>query len=293
MLHFTISFPTDEGYFGRECNNRQCGRYFRVHSEDLQERMFCPYCGVQFHKDQFFTRSQLAFAHRVAEEKALKYAHDEIDRMLRRTFGRSSGSGLLKWEIKTKRYRERPVHPDYQEQKVDTALTCHQCGVRFQVDGIFGYCPKCGVEHLRIYDANLVIIRQEVETASNPERALRHAYSDLVSTFELLCKRRAVKLTGERGRFQNLAATKQFFLTHGGADVFDLLAAAEFLTLRRVFQKRHIYAHGSATIDDRYIREVPEDAALYGTAPTLSMSEFDAAATAIRKVLDRIVLLTR
>lgn len=214
ILHFTVSLPTDEGYIGRECNNRECSRYFRIHGDDIQERMFCPYCGEQFGKEEFYTKSQLDYTRRVGEEKALKYMHDEFNKMLHKTFGRSSGNSAFKFKVTTKPYRERSISPTYMEHKVDSALTCHECGVRFQVDGIFGFCPKCRAEHLRIYDVNLSIIRQEVEKGSNPERSLRHAYSDLVSTFELLCKRRAKRVTTASGRFQNLKATQEFFLTH-------------------------------------------------------------------------------
>ena len=292
FLHFTVSFPTDEGFFGRQCGNVECGRYFRIHEEDLQEQMFCPYCGEQFDKDQFYTKGQLEHANRVAKEKALKYAHDEMGKMLKRTFGGSSSNRFIKWEVKTTPYRERPVVPHYSEHKVDSALTCHQCGVRFQVDGIFGYCPKCRAEHLRIYDANLAIIRSECERAENGDRALRHAYSDFVSTFELLCKRRAKRCSSPKVNFQNLALAQQFFQKETGVDVLCELSPAESLSLRRVFQKRHLFTHGSQTIDERYVKAIPEDAAILNSTPTLSMTEFEEAATALRKVIDRVVQAT-
>jgi rRNA maturation endonuclease Nob1 len=292
ILHFTVSLPTDEGYIGRECNNRECSRYFRIHGDDIQKRMFCPYCGEQFGKEEFYTKSQLDYTRRVREEKALKYMHDEFNKMLHKTLGRSSGNSSFKFKVTTQPYRERSISPTYKEHKVDSALTCHECGIRFQVDGIFGFCPKCRAEHLRIYDANLAIIRQEVEKGSNPDRSLRRAYWDLVSTFELLCKRRAKRVTTTIGRFQNLTATQEFFLTHTQTDIFSELTPDDFLQLRRVFQKRHLSTHGTETIDDKYIKGVPEDASLRGAIPQLSMSEFDAAANAVRKVLDRVVKAT-
>jgi hypothetical protein len=82
MLYFTISLPTDEGYLGRECKNPDCHRYFRIHSDDVQEQMFCPYCGQQFPKKEFLTTEQRDHVRKVAKEKATKYAHDEINKML-------------------------------------------------------------------------------------------------------------------------------------------------------------------------------------------------------------------
>ena len=177
--------------------------------------------------------------------------------MLEPTFGGSRGNSLVKFTVRTFSYHERTIRPRYHERKVDSALTCHQCRTRFQVDGIFGFCPHCKVEHIRIYDANLVIVKQEVERASDAQRALRHAYGDLVSTFELICKRRALKITSEPGRFQNLAATRRFFAEHSGMDVTADLDDSEWLNVRRVFQKRHLYTHGTEFIDERYIAAVP------------------------------------
>ena len=292
MLHFTVSLPTDEGYIGRECKNAECGRYFRLHSDDLQDHMCCPYCGEEGGKRDFLTADQLQHAKNVAKEKATKYAHDELNRMLQRTFGGSRGNSLVKFTVRTPSYHERTIRPRYRERKVDSALTCHQCSTRFQVDGIFGFCPHCKVEHIRIYDANLAIIKKEVERASDAQRALRHAYGDLVSTFELICKRRALRLTSESGRFQNLAATRRFFAEHCGMDVMADLDESEWLDVRRIFQKRHLCTHGTEFIDERYIAVVPEDKNLLGQPPALSMHELEGAAHGVRKILNLIVLRT-
>lgn len=293
MMNFTVSLPTDEGYIGRECNNAECGRYFRVHGDDLQDHMCCPYCGQEGGKGDFLTADQLQHAKNVAKEKATKYAHDQLNRMLQRTFGGSRGNSLVKFTVRTSSYHERTIRPRYRERKVDSALTCYQCSTRFQVDGIFGFCPHCKAEHIRIYDANLAIIRQEVERAPDAQRALRHAYGDLVSTFELICKRRALKITSKPGRFQNLEETRRFFAEQSGIDVIADLADSEWLDVRRVFQKRHLYTHGTEFIDERYIAVVPEDKDLLGKEPALSMREFEDAARAVRKIIDSIVVRTK
>ena len=76
--------------------------------------------------------------------------HDEFNKMLHKTLGRSSGNSSFKFKVTTKPYRERSISPTYKEHKVDSALTCHECGIRFQVDGIFGFCPKCRAEHRQL-----------------------------------------------------------------------------------------------------------------------------------------------
>ena len=44
-LKFIIGFPTNEGFFGRECNGFYCGCYFKIHKDSFKEQMHCPYCG--------------------------------------------------------------------------------------------------------------------------------------------------------------------------------------------------------------------------------------------------------
>src|SRR5437763_1221827 len=182
-LTFTVMFPTEAGFIGRECDSVNCGRYFKVHEDSLRDHMYCPYCGDQFAKESLFTPDQLKHAEAQAVELAKEHVYGEIDKM----FGNLAGkfrSGPLRITHKPIRYRAKPVPPAYREKDVDSELGCPECGVVFQVFGIFGFCPGCRTENQLIYDANLAILRQEFANANDRDRALRHAYSDLVSTFE-------------------------------------------------------------------------------------------------------------
>src|SRR5262245_60012088 len=49
---------------------------------------------------------------------------------------------------------KRTVRANYVERELDTEFECAECAIRFQVYGIFGYCPGCSCENLQIYDAN-------------------------------------------------------------------------------------------------------------------------------------------
>ncbi len=179
-LTFQVSIPTDEGFVGRACANPDCGQYFKVLLADHKDQLDCPYCGVEFHKNSLLTSDQRDYVTEYAKEEATKYAVSELQKMLKKTFGSSSArrSGI---SYKPGRVRKRTVRPHYTERKVDTELECPTCNTRFQVYGIFGYCPGCRDENLRIYDANWTIIQREIENSVNQPRALRHAYGDLVS----------------------------------------------------------------------------------------------------------------
>jgi hypothetical protein len=143
---------------------------------------------------------------------------------------------------------------------------------------------------MNIYDTNIAIILREIQKSDSPDRALRHAYNDLVTTYESFCKKNACGIQGDQPSFQELFPAKRFFKEHKSIDIFDGLTEFELLTLRRVFQKRHIYQHDTqGIITEKYVRKVPEDGSLLGTKAALSMNEFNEAASHLRKIIDNMV----
>jgi uncharacterized Zn-finger protein len=283
-LSFRVSMPTDEGFIGRECGNSGCGRYFRVHMDSLSEEMNCPYCGQRFDKSDLLTADQLDYVRQAAAEKALEHISAELGRMFEKS---TRGNRYLTFNPGTP-YRAKPVEPTYEERKVDSEIVCPVCSARFQVDGIFAHCVGCGNQNIAIYDANLELIRAEVTAAQNPQRVLRHAYNDLVSTFESICAKRAALLTTERGSFQDPYEARRFFKKHAGVDLLAELDDAQRLAVRRAFHKRHAWQHSRGIITERYVKKVPEDAPLLGSEATLSMQEFDLAVVGVRHMVDTL-----
>lgn len=288
-LEFTISIPTDEGFLGRECNNPQCHRYFRVYSDSVLPKMFCPYCGTEFLNDQLYTPDQLKYIQEQTEEKAKEYVYGEIDKIFGNLAQQSSGNRYVRIEHSPIRYHAKQVSPQYNEPKVDSELICPKCSFRFQVYGIFGYCPGCRSENMLIYDANLSIIRREIEDSSNPTRALRHAYGDLVSTFQLFCARKATPESAKKPSFQELFPTRKFFKDSLNIDIFSGLTDSEMLSIRRIFQKRHVCEHNGGIVTEQYVQKIPEDRVLINTHVQLSIEEFEIGAKSLRKILDNLV----
>jgi len=286
-VNFSIALPTDMGFIGRECSGSKCNRYFRVHVDSVSEQMYCPYCGTQFSNAELHTHAQVKYAQEVGQEKVLEYACGEIDKMFGNLEKRLRGSKFVKFEHRPIGYRAKPV-PQYQEQKVDTELVCPECAFQFQVFGIFGFCPGCRTENMMVYDANLAIIKTEITNGSDMQRSLRHAYADLVSTFEQFCTKKASAIEEERPSFQELFAARQFFKKHKNVDILNGLSNDQLLCIRRVFQKRHAYQHSSGKITEKYVKKIPEDSALLGTQARLSLEEFSEAAKILRIVVDAL-----
>lgn len=285
---FHVSVPTDNGYIGRACNNIDCKQYFKISADTIADEMYCPYCGTKFDKSELHTTDQVEYLNRAAEAEAEAYVHDELHKMLKKTFGSASAkkSGL---SYKPGSFRKKNVTPNYQERSVDSELSCPSCETSFQVYGVFGYCPGCREENMLVYDANLDIIKNEISTSSNPERQLRHAYGDLVSTFENFCKRKAIKLSLEICNFQILFDARKFFKKHARTDILENMPNEELLALRRVFQKRHLYIHSDGTIAERYIQMIPEDKGLLHKRALLSVEELELAAVGMRLALMALV----
>ncbi|MBV1881258.1 MAG: hypothetical protein KUG82_06470 [Pseudomonadales bacterium] len=280
--HLTISvhFPTKQGYIGRACNNPQCGQYFKVCESTVQDTMYCPYCGDSFDNQELLTKEQTEHVNKVVKQEALDLVHNELNNMLKKTFGSHSArkSGL---SYKPSSFRKRNINPTYEEREVDSELHCAICNTKFQVYGVFGFCPGCKEENVLVYDANIKIIEAEIASSPNPDRQLRHAYNDLVSTFENICTRKSSRITNETGHFQVLFEARKYFKKHAQIDIFDKLDNKQLLTLRRLFQKRHLYVHSDGTINDKYIKMIPEDSKLLGQKAELSLDEFREAAAAL------------
>jgi hypothetical protein len=292
IISFSLTIPTDNGFIGRSCGNPNCGKYFKIKADTSQERMFCPYCGLQFSKDELITRAQEAHFRAAAEEQVKEVYLGEIDKMFADLARKTRGNKAFQVKHRPQRYKAKPIYPHYQEHPVDSELSCGHCQTSFQVFGIFGYCPGCRSENLRIYDANFEIIKREIESSTNKQRALRHAYSDLVSTFEQVTAARAKAITQEQTNFQDLYETRKFFKKQTNKDIFARIKEAKIRQLQRVFLKRHVYEHNNGIISDRFVQKMPEDKQLLGQKAGLSLEELEAAAVTLKQVLDNVVSAT-
>jgi uncharacterized Zn-finger protein len=139
-LTFNISIPTDNGFIGRACNNSECGQYFKIFAASRKNLMYCPYCGSEFHESELHTEDQVEYLTEAAKAEALAHVQSDLQNMLKKTFGTTSAkkSGI---SFKPGTISKKVVTPRYEERKVDSELECPSCGTKFQVYGVFGYCP--------------------------------------------------------------------------------------------------------------------------------------------------------
>ncbi len=283
---FKIALPSDlDGFIGCACDNPDCNQYFKILVQDHRDELFCPYCGNQFPRDQLFTSTQLEHFKEVAIEETRGYVINEFQNMLKSA---TRGSKCLEFKPRPTPLKH-PVIQKYTERQVDTEFLCAECECKFQVYGIFGYCPFCRCENLQIYDANWTNVKRKLTLEPDEFRSLRHAYSDLVSTFETFCRCKAERLTKDKANFQDLYDTRKFFKKHANIDVLLKIDEVELLSLRRLFQKRHSCVHTDAKITEQYVKKIPEDRKLLGEQVSLSVHELEKAATVMRIILSTLV----
>lgn len=277
IIEFKVSFPTDNGFWGRECNI--CHKYFKIDSDKIQDNLFCPYCGdLQLNKE-LWTKEQTQIARKVATQVGRRFVEDEMEKMLKNLFKNS------KTTTYTPGSRTKITPPtSHVEKEVDTEINCPSCDTKFQVYGIFGFCPGCKEDSIMIYEANLSILLQEIDNSNNPNRSLRHAYNDLVSTFESYCKRVSERHNIGVVNFQNLKNTKDHFKKEG-LNIYEGISDVEKTNIKRVFEKRHAYQHSKGYITNEYVRNIPEDVKLIGTLAALSRVEFTEGVEILKKVL--------
>jgi hypothetical protein len=288
MFTISVTIPSKEGFVGRACNNSECEQYFKVSEDSCSETMYCPYCGDSFDSEELLTTEQTDHVMDVAKQEAFEHVQKQFQDIFKKSFGSSSSkrSGIT---YKPGRIQKKTILPSYEEREVDSEIECPECNTKFQVYGVFGFCPGCREENIIIYDANIKIITSEILSSATPERQLRHAYNDLVSTFEKICTRKSSSITDEKGQFQVLFEARKFFKKHASIDILQNIEKNELLALRRLFQKRHLYVHSDGIINDKYIKKIPEDLSLLGEKALLSIAEFKTAASSIRIAVGDLV----
>ncbi|QQS28034.1 MAG: hypothetical protein IPM47_14295 [Sphingobacteriales bacterium] len=277
-LNFKISFPTDGGFWGRQC--KQCDNYFKIDADKIKSELYCPYCGELQPNDNLWTKQQTDKAKEIAVSVGKRYIEDELENVFKSAFGKSK---FIKYTQSLKTIPRTSVNR-HLEKSVDTEIECPTCQLKFQIYGIFGYCPSCREESLLIYETNLQIIIQEINNASDKTRSLRHAYNDVVSTFEGYCKLVSKRNGLESTNFQNLKITKELFKKYQ-LDIYVDINENEKIIIKRVFEKRHAYQHSKGQITEKYIQNIPQDKALLDTKAELSISELTEGIDVLKKIL--------
>lgn len=281
--------PDKDGYLGRECPNPECEEYFKITPGTGVKGpapCHCPYCGHTGDSKTFFTQEQIEYAKSVAFRKFADAFHQELKSLERDIHPRGPfGFGL---SIKVTQGAPVPIRW-YREKNLETEIVCDQCGLRYAIYGVFGWCPDCGVHNsLQILGKNLELAKKKLALAGTVESDLAEmvvvdALAGIVSGFDGFG--REFCSDGEnRASFQNLEGGRKRVQQQFGFDMADAVTEEEWRSACRSFQKRHLLAHRMGVIDEEYVQKASDASAVVGRKVMLAPEEV----TALVGIVERI-----
>ena len=266
--------PDKDGYLGRECPNSECEEYFKITPGTgitTPAPCHCPYCGHVGDPEAFWTKEQLEYTRSVASRKIAEAVRQGLRSM---GFGR----GPFGIRISTRMGRSAPGQIRwYREKKLETEIVCDQCGLRYAIYGVFGWCPDCGVHNsLQILAKNLEIATKKLALAESEmdlaEALVADALSGIVSGFDGF-GRELCSDGDSRSSFQNLDGGRKRVQQKFGFDIAGTVTEEEWRSACRSFQKRHLIAHRTGVVDEEYVQKACDPAAVVGRKVMLAPEE--------------------
>src|SRR6266498_261315 len=164
------------------------------------------------------------------------------------------------------------VHADFLKEQ----MFCPYCSRQFSKNDLLTddqeeYVKEAAIEKAREYmfrEVDKMFSRLARNSSQNKHVKIKHTpinyrprevspeYQEHKVDSELICPQC-------NSRFQVLFEVRNFFKKHLGIDMLDGLTSDELLTIRRIFQKRHLYEHEGDKINDRYINMIPGGCTLH------------------------------
>jgi hypothetical protein len=285
--------PDADGYLGRECPNPECEEYFKITpGTGIKDPApcHCPYCGHAGDSNTFFTQEQIAYARSVVKQKVIEAVrHDlkalEFEHKPRGAFG-------IGISMKLQPGAPVPIRW-YREKNLETEIVCDQCGLRYAIYGVFGWCPDCGVHNsLQILGKNLEFARKKLALAESvdkdfAETVIADALAGVVSAFDGFG--RQVASEGEqKASFQNLENGRKCVQQKFSFDMADTVTEEEWRSACRSFQKRHLLAHRMGVIDEEYVQKACDPSAVIGRKVMLAPGEVMALVGVVERVGKRL-----
>ena len=264
---YRIEIPKDENnYTHRVCP--KCGYRFGVRSGPFPSDLHCPYCGVASELSEYNTPEQIEYATEEAKNQIFYGVQKDFQSMMKRSL---SGS-------KNVTFKPSHIHKKYtfppQQSQIPTDMVCSSCESEYVIFGISAICPYCGREDVKILDANLAIIENEL----NSDRELRRTYIDVVTAFQNECQYFAKDAKGVK--FQNIdSVVKHFKKTN--VDILEGVDKQNLLDMRTAFEKRHAGQHRNGTYDQKYVDALGLDQSTLGQKVAYSKDELVSAVKAL------------
>jgi len=303
--------PDEQGMIGRECNNPDCKKYFKVKpGTGIVDNsvMFCPYCRYRGSPKEFFTEEQIEYAKSIA----FRHVTDMVGRELKKIEKHSVKGSFFSLEFKVKS-TPAPIRY-YAERQLQEDVICENCACEYAIYGMFAICPDCGEHNLfQIFSKNLDLIKKQVELENElykkfgetnrndidelmkglGSKIIEDACENTVTAFETFCKQTYSQSVGSAvnpslflsgNPFQSLDKTKEIFLSQFNLDILSCLSQPEIDNLYLLFNKRHILTHNSGIIDQKFLRNTGLQENILNHKVDISKTEVIPALQSLKKI---------
>jgi len=279
-----LSLPLDaDGFFGRECPNRDCLAYFKLHIDDYRiarsaHRLTCPVCGTTESDEHFHTQEQVTRIRAGAMELA-RGALDEVlrDSARKPPIRNSRGMVSFQWKAPSQRHVPKPL-PTYVERQTIRTFTCPNEGHRAVIYDLLAFCPYCGPDATpprAVFDDNLTAMRrllsvvtelppearEAVQAAGGVTALAERALGGAVAALQTVAKQfhaRAGNPMPSGNPWQNADRLQRQWLDDFGSDPLAALSPEQVRSLRLGFARRHVLEHNGGVVDERYRQETGE-----------------------------------
>ncbi len=277
--------PDNEGMVGRECP--QCKQYFKIRPgtglSDISTHT-CPYCEFNADTGDFLTAQQLEYLESIAVRQVLGPVLRDLERSFR-ALESSTRHSLISIKVQTNGF-DLPLQY-YSERDIETRIVCDNCGLVYDIYGVFATCPDCArLATMSMFKNSIEVARKRLGILSNipvQENETRQALmadtlAAAVSTFDGLGKRLQQEYPvfvpeKPRSLFQNLDALSETLMKKASIDLRSLVGTEEYAKIYYLFQVRHLWSHNFGEADEDFIRKTGADKSLIRTKIVPSAAE--------------------
>lgn len=323
MNGMKVSIPIEKdknGYFDRECPDKECMFIFKVNDDDWKnnfkdESVFCPMCGNESTSDQFWTTEQV----NNAKKQATEYIKGEIHKAMKddaRNFNNhQSKEGFITMSMNVSGHTpQKLIMPIPSQEIFEQKISCEKCESRYSVIGSAFFCPCCGhnsieqtfnntITKIESSINNIPTIRKALNEISKDESEntcqtlIEKCLLDSVVTFQRYCDNMYSKHTNSKTKipfnaFQKLDVGGELWKEILDENYENWLTNTEFKRLNILFQRRHLLQHTEGIVDEKYIAKSCDNK--YKTGQRIIVKEKDAIELVnyIKKITNKIRNLT-